>query len=176
MSLSQLGYFQKLRLEFIEYRLEYFSTVSRKYLMQQFEIGPASASRDLAIYIESAPNNLTLKHETKQYFRSNSFVPLFRHEPQQVINSLINGFTGITSEKMPQGNYVIDLREIKDCSIPTLGKISRHMHTDELIETNGESHIINNICLSESGDLFVTTTNSRSGVEETRNIKDIIIS
>ena len=34
--------------------------------------------------------------------------------------------------------------------------------------------IINNICLSESGDLFVTTTNSRSGVEETRNIKDII--
>lgn len=173
MSLNKLGYFQKLRLEFIEFRLEYFSSISRKDLMEQFEIGPASASRDLAIYIELVPNNLVLRHENKQYFRSSNFSPLFNHEHQIVINSLINGFTGITKNNKNLKNGLIDLRMIEDFELVTLGTVYRSLTSNKKLKVDFGLFSVRSVFLSKAGIITVELHDVKSDRTFIQNLKDI---
>lgn len=173
MSLNKLGYFQKLRLEFIEFRLEYYSFISRKYLMEQFEIGPASASRDLAIYIELAPNNLVLRHENKQYFRSDDFSPLFNHEHRRVMNSLINGFTGITKNNKNLEKSLIDLRIIENFELVTLGAIYRSLILNKPLEINLDIFSVRSVFLSESGIVTVELYDVKSDRIFIQSLRDI---
>ena len=173
MSLNKLGYFQKLRLEFIEFRLEYYSFISRKDLMEQFEIGPASASRDLAIYIELAPNNLALRHENKQYFRSNDFSPLFNHEREQVLASLINGFVGLSFGKKSGENKFVDSRSVEEFDLPFLGVLSRALTKRKKVVINGAPFTIKNILLSMAGKITVTIYDEKNSVDTSRSIEEL---
>ncbi|CCQ09647.1 hypothetical protein PALB_4950 [Pseudoalteromonas luteoviolacea B = ATCC 29581] len=173
MSLNKLGYFQKLRLEFIEFRLEYYSFISRKDLIDQFEIGPASASRDLAIYIELAPNNLVLRHESKQYFRSSDFSPIFNHERQQVLASLINGFVGLSIGKKSEEYKFVDSRPIEDFDLSVLGLISRGLHSNEKVVINRELFTIKCVSLSLDGKVTVALHDDKNFVDISRHMNEL---
>ena len=51
-------------------------------------MGLASCSRDFSTYKESAPDNLVLKHDTKRYYRTDNFSPLFEHDPDTSLANL----------------------------------------------------------------------------------------
>lgn len=79
---------QRERLRFIDCCLHYFGQVARTDLLQTFQTGLASGTRDLALYRELAPYNLTLRHDTKLYYRTAAFTPLFKHDPQLILGQL----------------------------------------------------------------------------------------
>ncbi|WP_284648669.1 transcriptional regulator [Photobacterium damselae] len=90
-SIDKLNYAQRERLVFIDFCLEYYGVVARADLVQQFQTGLASCSRDLTLYRELAPDNAELVHQTKQYVRTDSFTPLFAHDADQALNQLMQG-------------------------------------------------------------------------------------
>lgn len=90
-SIDKLNHAQRERLAFIDFCLEYYGVVARADLVQQFQTGLASCSRDLTLYRELAPDNAELVHQTKQYVRTDSFTPLFSHDAEQALIQLMQG-------------------------------------------------------------------------------------
>ncbi|WDE04549.1 WYL domain-containing protein [Thalassomonas viridans] len=102
MELSSLSFSQRQRLAFIDFCLQYFGQIARGDLIQHFSTGLASGSRDFTLYKELAPNNLQLRHQTKLYYRTEPFTPLFNHDPEEALSRLCNGFgDGFTAPKRP---------------------------------------------------------------------------
>jgi hypothetical protein len=80
------------RLAYIDFRLFFLGELKRGDLMERFGIGPAGATRDIAMYKQIAPNNLDLNASTKVYLSTSQFEPVFEHEPQRVLTALSKGF------------------------------------------------------------------------------------
>jgi hypothetical protein len=91
VDLTNINYAQGERLAFIDFCLQFFRQISPADLVNRFKTGLASCSRDLTLYRELASDNLTLKHETKQYYRTAQFSPVFEHNPETTLNSLLQG-------------------------------------------------------------------------------------
>ncbi|MCF2948204.1 WYL domain-containing protein [Paraglaciecola aquimarina] len=101
-ALSELTHAQKDRLAFIDFSLQYFGHVARTDLIQRFKTGLAASTRDFSAYKEIAPDNLILKHQTKSYHRTDSFHPVFNHDPEVILTSLSRGFgNGISTGVQP---------------------------------------------------------------------------
>lgn len=90
--LAKLGQAQRERLAHIDFRLWFLGEVSRADICARFGVAPAGATRDLALYRESAPDNITFDGRTKTYRIGASFVPLFEHPIDRVLSSLSLGF------------------------------------------------------------------------------------
>ena len=90
--LNKLSYAQRERLTFIDFCLQYFGQIARADLIHHFNTGLASGTRDFTLYKALVCDNLILKHETKQYYRSADFKPLFQHDAETVLTNLSNGF------------------------------------------------------------------------------------
>lgn len=102
MDLEKLNYAQRERLAFIDFCLQFFGQIARADLINHFKTGLASCSRDLTLYRQIAPHNLELKHEDKQYYRTNEFQPVFNHNPEAVLSSLCRGFgDGLSNGSQP---------------------------------------------------------------------------
>lgn len=100
MDLNSLSFSQRQRLAFIDFCLQYFGQIARGDLIQHFSTGLASGSRDFTLYKELAPSNLELRHQTKLYYRTEPFKPLFDHDPEEALSRLCNGFgDGFTAPK-----------------------------------------------------------------------------
>lgn len=87
---STISLTQQKRLAFIDFCLEFFGQVARADLVGHFQTGIASATRDLTLYKSLAPDNLVLKHQTKLYYRTAEFSPLFPHHAEEVLFRLAN--------------------------------------------------------------------------------------
>ena len=57
--LSALSAAQRLRLAFIEFRVWFYGEVARKHVLERFEIATAAGTRDLMLYKQLAPNNVS---------------------------------------------------------------------------------------------------------------------
>ena len=105
MELENVNYAQKQRLAFIDFKLMFTSSVTRNEIIQRFECGTAAASRDLALYKELAPKNLTYNTTEKQYVVESNFKPLFNHDPRKTLvklaNEISDGFDAIGDTKFP---------------------------------------------------------------------------
>lgn len=88
LDLTAYPHAQRERLRFIDCCLHYFGQVARTDLLHTFQTGQASGTRDLALYRELAPSNLTLRHDTKLYYRTATFAPLFDYDPQLLLDQL----------------------------------------------------------------------------------------
>ncbi|MDC9508995.1 WYL domain-containing protein [Pseudoalteromonas sp. Angola-4] len=108
MDLDKLNYAQRERLAFIDFCSQFTGQISRADLITHFGIGLASSSRDLTLYKELAPSNLELKHEDKQYYRTNEFQPVFTHNPEAVLTSLCRGFGDGLSNGSQPSNHCFD--------------------------------------------------------------------
>lgn len=106
--LAKLNYAQRERLAFIDFCLQFIGQLARADLVNHFKTGLASCSRDLTLYKELAPNNMTLKHETKQYYRTNEFTPVFEHNPEAILGSLCRGFGDGLSQGISPSEKCID--------------------------------------------------------------------
>ncbi|APD85395.1 WYL domain-containing protein [Alteromonas sp. Mex14] len=51
---------------------------------------------------------MTLKHETKQYYRTDEFNPLFEHNPEAILGSLCRGFGDGLSQRISPSEKCID--------------------------------------------------------------------
>ena len=89
-SLPELSAAQRLRLSFIEFRLWFFGSVTRKDVLDRFDLATAAGTRDLSLYRELAPQNMAYERKRNKY--QSSFRPLFEHPVERVIAALTAGF------------------------------------------------------------------------------------
>ncbi|WP_435367756.1 WYL domain-containing protein [Pseudomonas aeruginosa] len=80
------------RMAYIDFRLYFFGEVGRPDLIDRFGVAPAGATRDLGLYREIAPQNITFDGSHKIYRIGQAFAPLFEHAPQRVLSALALGF------------------------------------------------------------------------------------
>jgi predicted DNA-binding transcriptional regulator YafY len=65
------------RLEFIDFRLFWEGAINRADIMQTFGVSVPQASKDLSLYQEQAPHNITYDKSEKRYFAAADFKPVF---------------------------------------------------------------------------------------------------
>ncbi|WP_394225961.1 WYL domain-containing transcriptional regulator [Pseudoalteromonas spongiae] len=105
MDLKSVNYAQKQRLAYIDFKLMFTGSLTRNEIIQRFECGTAAASRDLALYKELAPKNLTYNTTDRQYVVESNFKPLFNHDARKTLiklaNEISDGFDSISDTKFP---------------------------------------------------------------------------
>jgi len=134
MDFSSYSHAQQQRLAFIDFCLQYFGQMARADLIQHFSTGLASGTRDFSLYKELVPDNLILKHQTKLYYRSEKFVPLFQHDPQTILTSLCRGFgDGFASKFKPSDTCFDAIRLIQPDS-NTIATLMRAIQARQAIK------------------------------------------
>ena len=99
---ESLGHAQRERLAYIDFRLYFFGEIGRPDLIERFGVAPAGATRDLALYREIAPQNITFDGSNKIYRIGQAFSPLFDHASQRVLSALALGFgDGVNGATQP---------------------------------------------------------------------------
>lgn len=83
---------QKKRLAYIEFRLNFLGSISRRDLKNRFGIQDAAATRDISLYKDRAGKNIKYNEVLKIYERSNEFQPIFSWSANQVLTALSQGF------------------------------------------------------------------------------------
>ncbi|AZY50776.1 WYL domain-containing protein [Bordetella avium] len=97
-----MSHAQRERLAYIDFRLYFFGEIGRPDLIERFGVAPAGATRDLAVYREIAPQNITFDGSNKIYRIGEAFAPLFEHASQRVLSALALGFgDGVNSPAKP---------------------------------------------------------------------------
>ena len=91
---------QSERLSYIDFCANYLGTIGRIDVVNRFRISDAAASKDLAAYIDIAPNNLKYDFKTRTHRTTQKFKPLFDFTVTQVLKALSTGF-GDTLEQIP---------------------------------------------------------------------------
>ena len=99
--------------------------IARADLINHFKTGLASCSRDLTLYRELAPGNLVLRHENKQYYRTEKFSPIFTHNPEAVLTSLCRGFGDGLSQGLTPSLKCIDATRLIHPDANVIGTLMR---------------------------------------------------
>lgn len=86
--LQHLSFTQRDRLAYVDLRARFLGSVQRQDLVERFGIKTAAATRDLSLYREMAPENLTFDSKSKAYKRTKSFGPLFEVQSEQALSVL----------------------------------------------------------------------------------------
>jgi len=133
MPLEKLSHAQRERLAFIDFSLQFFGQIARADLVAHFKTGLASCSRDLTLYRELAPNNLTLKHTTKLYYRTNQFIPVFDHKPQAILDSLCRGFGDGFSQYITPSQVCLDATRLIQPDTDVIATIMRAINRGSAI-------------------------------------------
>ena len=89
---ADLGLVQRERLAFIDFRLYYLGNLSRSDIASRFKVSPAVSTRDLALYRDIAPSNISFDGSSKSYKIGPAFSPLFEHSLERVFLVLSKGF------------------------------------------------------------------------------------
>ena len=137
-ALDSLTHAQKERLAFIDFSLQFFGRVARADLIQRFKTGLAACTRDLTTYRELAPNNLILLHQTKNYHRTDTFKPIFDHNPEVILTSLCRGFgdglsNNIESNGIQPNEPCLDATRLIHPNSETIAAIMRAINNKQAI-------------------------------------------
>lgn len=89
-NLNTLSAAQNQRLKYIEFCLWFCGNVRRKDIVKRFGLATAAGTRDLALYMQLAPQNAT--YQQKMHIFQPEFQPLFEHDIAQVLSELTAGF------------------------------------------------------------------------------------
>lgn len=99
---ESLSHARRERLAYIDFRLYFFGEIGRPDLIERFGVAPAGATRDLAMYREIAPQNITFDGSNKIYRIGQAFSPRFDHASQRVLSALALGFgDGVNGATQP---------------------------------------------------------------------------
>ena len=133
MSLETLTHAQRERLAFIDFSLQYFGHVSRNDLIQRFKTGLAASTRDFSSYKELVPDNLRLDHRSKQYYRTESFTPLFNHDPEVILTSLSRGFGNGISHGIQPAEQCFDAVRLIHPQADVIAALMRAIHNRQAV-------------------------------------------
>lgn len=132
-ALDSLTHAQKERLAFIDFSLQYFGQVARADLIQRFKTGLAACTRDLTTYRELAPNNLQLFHQTKNYHRTNTFKPIFEHNPEAILTGLCRGFGDGLSNGVQSSDHCFDTTRLVHPKSEVIAAVMRAINNQQAI-------------------------------------------
>ncbi len=90
--LADLTQPQRDRLAFVELRVRFIGEILRQDLVMRFGIQSAAATRDLALYEELAPGNISYDSKARSYVLGPDFQPVFDFPPERVLSWLTRGF------------------------------------------------------------------------------------
>lgn len=100
--IENLNHALRERIAYIDFRLYFFGEIGRPDLIQRFGVAPAGATRDLGLYREIAPQNISFDGSNKIYRIGKTFAPLFEHATQRVLSALALGFgDGVNVDSQP---------------------------------------------------------------------------
>lgn len=85
-NLVDIGQPQQERLFHIDFKLRFLGTINRNDLVNRFGIKEAATTRDIALYKELAPNNITYDTKAKTYIGTEQFLPLFKYQGSQALS------------------------------------------------------------------------------------------
>ena len=132
--LNRLSQKQKERLSFIDFCANFLGSIGRAEIVNRFGISDASASKDLAAYIELVPKNLKYDFKSRTHLATKSFKPIYEFEATQVLKALSTGF-GDTLEQVPSpfisSETAIDLNK-PDSSI--IAQVSRGIKLNKVVK------------------------------------------
>lgn len=105
MKLNDIGFSQKQRLAYIDFKLLFVGYVTRAEIVSYFEKGLTSATKDINLYKELCPKNMEYDAKEKKYFQADNFKPLFKHDPRKTLvklsNQITDGFDAIGDTTFP---------------------------------------------------------------------------
>lgn len=87
---------QQDRLKFIDFKLMFQGHFTRAEIVQQFKLGLFSATQDINLYRDTAPQNFVYDHQQKCYYQANQFRPLFVHDTKAALAKLAYQDTNTT--------------------------------------------------------------------------------
>lgn len=90
--LEELTQPQRDRLAYIEMRLRFLGEIRRQDLVARFGIQVAAATRDIGIYKDIAPENISYDTKNKVYLYGSAFRAVFDFPPERVLAWLTQGF------------------------------------------------------------------------------------
>lgn len=103
--LDKMGFSQKQRLAYIDFKLMFVGHLTRAEVVNYFEQGLSSATRDINFYKELAPDNMEYDTRNKRYYQTKKFKPLFKHDPRKTLMKLsydiTDGFDAIGDMSFP---------------------------------------------------------------------------
>jgi hypothetical protein len=129
--LEELTHAQKDRLAFIDFSLQFFGHVARIDLIQRFKTGLAASTRDFSAYKELAPHNLILRHQTKNYHRTDNFQSVFKHDPEVILTSLSRGFGNGISTGVQPSEQCFDAVRLIHPDVSIIASIMRAIHNKQ---------------------------------------------
>ncbi|MNQ64858.1 hypothetical protein D3C85_792970 [compost metagenome] len=75
-----IGRVQLARLVSIDFHLLHLRVITRRQHMERFDVGPASASRDIALYLDfTRPGQVIFDTKLRRYVPTASFTPVYKH-------------------------------------------------------------------------------------------------
>ncbi|WP_339805724.1 WYL domain-containing protein [uncultured Marinobacter sp.] len=80
------------RLAHVEFLAYFTGKITRKDIMQRFDVGSAAATRDLSAYIDAAPDNIIYDPRQKHYVTTNDFRCLLPLSAEKCLSTLTSGF------------------------------------------------------------------------------------
>lgn len=139
MLLESLNHAQRERLAFIDFNLEFMGQIARAELIQKFGIGPASCTRDFAVYKELAPGNAVLMHENKRYVRSEAFRAVFEHNPEDALKALVKSSNGEISQVRDASQFCFDTVQLGQPTTEVISAITRAIFSKSVVACHYES-------------------------------------
>jgi hypothetical protein len=127
---------QRERLAFLELRAFFTGELRRSDIEDRFGIKPAASSRDLALYRESAPNNLEYDAAGRCYRPSGSFEPIFPFNPDRVMAWLLQGYGDGLDLGLKQAAPCEGPGQLTKPDLRVLGRITRSMCAKRPIRMN----------------------------------------
>lgn len=105
MNLDHINFSQKQRLAYIDFKLLFVGYVTRAEIVNYFEKGLTSATKDLNLYKELCPVNMEYNAKEKKYLQTSKFKPLFTHDPRKTLvklsQQISDGFDAIGDVTFP---------------------------------------------------------------------------
>ncbi len=126
--LAALSQAQRDRLAFIELRLRFVGDLQRQDLVKRFGVKTAAATRDMNLYRELAPANVSYDASGKRYVLPPDFEPIFDYPTERVLTWLTQGFGD--GEPAPLKSWVAceTPSNITRPALDTLAAVTRAIH------------------------------------------------
>ena len=129
--LSALSAAQRLRLAFIEFRVWFYGEVARKHVLERFEIATAAGTRDLMLYKQLAPNNVS--YDQKHYRYLPTFSPLFQHDADKVLAALTAGVSAADTGRSSETISHAAPKRLNQPTLDTLATVTRAIHAGQVL-------------------------------------------
>ncbi|WP_282110959.1 helix-turn-helix transcriptional regulator [Shewanella algicola] len=132
--LKDLGQSQKERLFHIDFKLRFLGTFNRNDLVSRFGIKAAAATRDLSLYKNIAPKNLTYDTKAKAYIKSENFEPIFEYTGMQALSALCQG---LGDDHVAVNNELIAAEmptHLNTLNLDVLAELTKAIHQKKILQ------------------------------------------